>query len=67
MVRYFCDGCGREIPKGEGDRLTHRVGRVSVEVMTAVNNTWNAGCVCHDCVRKFVADSAKPAKKGKKR
>ena len=56
MIKVFCDGCGVEM-KGSGERLKVTRGGVGVEVMVSVGGTWNAGAVCHDCVRRIVADS----------
>ena len=54
MVRYFCDVCGEELRKGESARVHGEVGRVSFEVMTAIDGTWNNGLICHACVVKAI-------------
>lgn len=52
MVKYFCDICGKEIPPDAEShkRLKRTVGRLSFEVLTAIDSVWNAGHVCHDCI-----------------
>lgn len=60
MIKYFCDVCGKEIlPKTEdAKRLIFKHMRLTVEIITAIDDTWNAGNVCHDCIRLAVALSA---------
>jgi len=50
MVRYFCDICAKEMSRQDQERIKVRRGRVSVEVMTALDNGWNGGQICHDCI-----------------
>lgn len=53
-VKYFCDSCGTELNAFEHARLKRRRGRVTVEVMHRLDDTWNAGNVCHPCIVKTV-------------
>lgn len=56
MFKCFCDACGTEIPRKEaGKHLLFERGRVTAEIMVAVDNTWNAGHVCADCLREVIA------------
>lgn len=50
MVKYFCDICGAEMSRQDQGRIKVRRGRVSVEIMTALDNTWNNGQICHSCI-----------------
>ena len=61
MIRYFCDVCGKEITREMPDnrRLTAEAGRLRIEVVTAIDNAWNGGHVCHDCIRAAIAATAK--------
>ena len=60
MIKYFCDGCGKELdPKEAGKRLEGKMERVTVTVMASVDGVFNGGLVCHDCLRKIIA-STKP-------
>ena len=48
---HYCDRCGGIIAERRHfGRLKRREGRVTIEVHVAVDNTWNKGDVCHDCV-----------------
>jgi len=59
-AKYFCDVCSTEMKPADCRRIALTVGRISVEVLTAVDGTWNGGQVCHECVRAIIA-SSKPA------
>jgi len=64
MVKYFCDGCGKELAKGDADRVRHEAHingtTINVQVMTGVEGVWNSGYVCHECVVRVVTgDTAK--------
>jgi hypothetical protein len=50
MVKYFCDICGAEMSREDRGRIKVRRGRVSVEIMTALDNRWNDGQICHNCI-----------------
>jgi len=57
MTKFYCDECGEELKPGQAHkRLTRKLGRVSVEVITAVDGVWNAGEVCPACVVKTVSE-----------
>ena len=58
MIRFFCDVCGAEITGSASGRLIGRLGRLTVEVMSAIDGVWNGGQVCADCMKKAVAASA---------
>jgi hypothetical protein len=55
MIKTYCDACGNELKAEEHERLRLRFGRVTVEVMRAVDKVWNSGHVCYACVRDAVA------------
>ncbi|MEN6430780.1 MAG: hypothetical protein ABFC80_08105 [Coriobacteriales bacterium] len=57
MTRWFCDRCGKELRAREHSRLCSKriEGRFDIEVITGVGGTWNAGLLCHDCIRALVA------------
>jgi hypothetical protein len=57
MTKRYCAGCGKEITDLPTGRLTGRIGRIAVEVMVAVDNTWNSGQACEDCIRAVCAIS----------
>lgn len=61
MIKTFCDACGQEITEQlalsqgrSGDRLAATLSRggktLSVEVLTSLNSTANAGQFCKHCV-----------------
>ena len=54
MLKYFCDICGKDITDYRASRLVGRSGRLTVEVMTAIDGTWNGGHACEDCVKAAV-------------
>lgn len=54
MIKYFCNKCGRELKKGDHDRVRRKLGSFKVEIMIAVNDVWNAGELCHKCIIKIV-------------
>lgn len=54
MTKYFCDRCHKELKPKDHSRLKRTLGNCSIEIMTALNNTWNSGSFCHDCVVEVV-------------
>ena len=51
MVKYYCDACGNEIQSDTiGKRWAFKRGRIVAEVMVAIDNTWNGGHYCLDCL-----------------
>lgn len=54
MTKYFCDMCGEELKDSGHNRVKRKIGRFKIEVVTAVNGTWNAGNICHKCVLKII-------------
>jgi hypothetical protein len=55
MTKYFCDRCKNELKTEDHVRLKLRLGDHSIEVMTALNDVWNNGNICHKCVKEIVA------------
>ena len=55
MLRIFCDICGVELDmKGAYGRSTFEHGRLTVSIMIAIDNTWNAGHACPACIEKAI-------------
>ena len=55
MCKCFCDLCGLEIPLSEaGKHKLFKLGRVTAEVMVAVDNVWNAGHICPRCLEDVI-------------
>jgi hypothetical protein len=58
-VRWFCDGCGTEIPSDEFSHLRRGLQingtKISIEVLVAVGGVWNSGNVCHKCIKLVAA------------
>lgn len=52
---YKCDVCGRKMKASDHQRLRVRFGDIRVEIMTCFRNVWNAGNICHACVKQAVA------------
>jgi len=51
MFRCYCDACGKEIPVEDSMyRLKATKGRVTAEVMVAIDKTWNHGHICESCL-----------------
>ena len=51
MIRIFCDICGVElVGKGSSDRVNKEHGRLKIEILVAIDNTWNAGHACETCI-----------------
>lgn len=42
--------CGDDITGNANDRLKGKIGRISFEVITAIDGTWNGGHVCRKCL-----------------
>jgi hypothetical protein len=69
MVKHYCDVCGYEIA-GQNcvqDRL-HVLRRddnirVEVEMMVAINGTWNSGDICEACLRDIARHGENISKK----
>lgn len=64
MIRRFCDGCGAEITDrpASSNSLIREKDRIKVEVMVAVDGTWNSGEVCEKCVLAAVNEGAPAAR-----
>ena len=59
MTKHYCDKCGVEYTleranKQSLGRVKRKHGIFHVEIMTAVNNTWNAATLCTPCVLDIV-------------
>ena len=52
MYKIFCDICGTEITDYAGSRMKGESGRLSVEVIVAIDKVWNGGHACVSCIRK---------------
>jgi hypothetical protein len=64
MFKCFCDVCGNEIPqKRAGKRLLFKKGRVTAEIMVAVDDTWNAGHVCAECLKEVFRSGEESVKR----
>jgi len=55
MIKLFCDNCGAAISE-DFNRTIFKLGKVTVDVIVAVNDVWNKGHTCLECVRKTVAE-----------
>jgi len=58
MIKVFCDICGKEITGKSNEKLKGKVGRLSFDVLTAIDDVWNGGHVCVECLRKAVIATA---------
>ncbi len=55
MLKIFCDICGVELEKkGAYGRPTFEHGRLTVSIMIAIDNVWNAGHACPGCIESTV-------------
>ena len=52
MTKTFCDVCGEEMKST--DRLRVKQLDVTIECIHMIGSTYNAGAVCHACVREIV-------------
>lgn len=60
MIRFFCDICGKDITEsGQATRMTGKQGRLQYEVIVAIDNVWNGGHVCWDCIYKAIEQTVK--------
>lgn len=57
MYRVFCDGCGKDITDYQSSRAVGKLERITVEIMVAVDNVWNGGHACEDCIKAACAIS----------
>jgi hypothetical protein len=73
MIRYYCDGCGKEMSKAEKNVTDHRDGGVlrmthkdhlaiKVTVTALVGSTANSGHLCVACARKIISEGYEVAK-----
>lgn len=51
-IEITCDNCGkRNIGRSyTGQRLTTKVGRIQTETIVAVDDRWNGGHLCYECL-----------------
>lgn len=49
-----CDKCGKKMKDHEVKRLKKTLGGISVEIIVAVDDVWNAGDVCWTCIEYVV-------------
>lgn len=55
MIKRICDICKKEIERNcVGQRYLPCLGKVSCEVMVAIEGTWNDGEICLDCLKKVL-------------
>lgn len=52
---YRCDRCGKNMSTNDHYRVRVKLGDWLVEVIHCNHGTWNAGHVCHKCVKEIVA------------
>jgi len=65
MIIYSCDVCKKTVEREYvSNRLIRNKGRVTIEVMVAVDETWNKGDVCLDCLLDVMNNGTEP--KGRK-
>jgi hypothetical protein len=51
MIREYCDMCDDEVKHNFVDkRLKRTLKRASIEVLVAMDGTWNKGHICRDCL-----------------
>ena len=55
MIKIFCDICGADITNYRENRPEATVGRLTISIMYAVDNVWNSGHACLDCIKKAAA------------
>jgi hypothetical protein len=53
-AKFYCDVCETELKPEDHGRIKRQLGRVRIEIMRAVDNTWNGGYTCHRCVLDVV-------------
>lgn len=58
MIRKYCDRCNQEMTSQDCGQLTGTCGRFSYRVYTAVDNVWNSGDLCHQCIRDIITKTA---------
>ena len=64
MIKHFCDICGEEIVRDDGDKININTGvtgfagrdimRIGIEVSVSKNGTWNAGDFHKKCIVKII-------------
>jgi len=55
-AKYFCDKCKSEMRYVEHGRVKLKLDKFQVEIMVAIDGTWNYGHLCHACVLNVVAN-----------
>lgn len=62
MFKCFCDMCGLEFPLNEaGKRKLFKLGRVTAQVIVAVDDIWNAGHICPRCLEDVITQGVEKA------
>lgn len=54
MIRVFCDVCEAELDS-TANRSVFERDNVRVEVIVAIDGTWNGGHICVPCIKRTVA------------
>lgn len=58
MTKYFCDVCGKEVEIRDcvTSRYTPKLGKVRCEVMIQIDEVWNSGSICLECLLKVLQE-----------
>ena len=51
-TKCFCDRCKCEV--SNTGRLIRKLGRFQAEVISCVDNVWNGGHLCQECVKDII-------------
>lgn len=58
MIHITCDGCGQPIDH-TANRTKFKKDRITVDLMVAVDGTWNGGHVCRPCIIEAIIDGSR--------
>ena len=58
-AHYTCDRCGYKMKSSDHARIRLGFEGVLVEVISGWKNIWNAGNICHRCVKAAVKHGSK--------
>lgn len=66
MVKYFCDCCEKQIDRNMvSSRLMENVkiakAIVKIEIICGINETWNGGHLCGDCLHDAIHEAFEKA------
>jgi len=62
MYKVFCDICGKDITNYAGSMATGKHGRLTVEIMIAIDGMWNGGHACEACISAACDNAGIPRK-----